>query len=136
MAFEAPIFKVPGTLIASEDLSDKQYHFVKLHDDGEVEDCDSASDLPLGVLQNAPEQGEQAEVMALGVSKVVAGGSLDAGETIGTSSSAKATEIDSTSDSSTGYIVGVMLKDVGGDEHVGTAMINCMAPTSSKDIST
>ncbi len=54
---------------AAEDLSDDQYKIVVL-DTGAVRRPNAATDVPLGVLQNAPESGEAAVVRVMGVSKV------------------------------------------------------------------
>lgn len=131
MAFETPAFSVPGTLTADSDLSTSQYQIVKLSDDSEVDLCTSETDKPLGVLQNDPSSGEQAQVMALGVSKVKVGSSLTAGTDIGISSDAQAVEIDQTS-TSNGYVIGSMLKGVSASGNIGTAVINCMAPSYNK----
>jgi len=70
-----------GTLSASGDLSDKQYHFVELaNNEGYVRAATGASSpVPLGVLQNDPEDGEAAQVRILGVTQVYA----DAASAIG-----------------------------------------------------
>jgi hypothetical protein len=65
---------------AAEDLRNYQYHFVKIDANNTVKLLDSNSELPDGVLQNAPNAGEEATVRNLGISKVVA----NAGLTVGT----------------------------------------------------
>ncbi|NLF84386.1 MAG: DUF2190 family protein [Candidatus Gastranaerophilales bacterium] len=65
---------------AAEDLRNYQYHFVKIDANNTVRLLDSNSELPDGVLQNAPNAGEEATVRILGISKVVA----NAGLTVGT----------------------------------------------------
>ncbi len=57
---------------AAEDLSLDQYRIVVL-DTGKVRRPDAATDIPLGVLQNAPAAGEAATVRVMGVSKVQLG---------------------------------------------------------------
>ena len=55
---------------AAEDLSNDQYRIVVLAS-GKVRRPDHATtDLPFGVLQNAPEAGEAAVVRLIGVSKI------------------------------------------------------------------
>lgn len=63
-----------GTLSASGDLSDEQYHFVELaNNEGYVRAATGASGpIPFGVLQNDPEDGEPAQVRVLGVTQVYA----------------------------------------------------------------
>ncbi|MGD9504559.1 MAG: hypothetical protein AB7W37_06590 [Syntrophobacteraceae bacterium] len=54
---------------AAEDLSNDQYRIVVL-DTGAVRRPNATTDVPLGVLQNAPASGEAAVVRVMGVSKV------------------------------------------------------------------
>ena len=54
---------------AAEDLSDNQYRIVVLAS-GKVRRPDGASEVGLGVLQNAPIAGEAAVVRVIGVSKI------------------------------------------------------------------
>lgn len=60
------------SFVAAEDLTNDQYRIVVL-DSGAVRRPNAATDLPLGVLQNAPESGEAAVVRLIGVSKVQLG---------------------------------------------------------------
>ena len=126
MAVETPIFSLPGTLMAENDLSTQQYKLVELSDDSQVDVCDSSADKPIGVLQNDPDLGEQAEIMALGVTKIEAGSSIAAGMDIATNGSGQAVGVDQTSANADLYVVGYMLKDVSAAGNVGTAVINCM----------
>ena len=71
MATQLPLFTLPG-FEAGADMSDDQFHLVKIADDEEVQTVNATGDIPLGVLQNAPTSGETAQVMHLGISKVVA----------------------------------------------------------------
>ncbi len=57
---------------AGEDLSSDQYRIVTLSS-AKVQRPDAVTDMPAGVLQNAPESGEAATVRAIGVSKIVLG---------------------------------------------------------------
>lgn len=77
MAYEHRVLDI--TLEAGEDLRSDQGHFVVLASDGTVRRPDSASEVPIGVLQNAPNDGEAAVVRLIGVSKVVAAGALPRG---------------------------------------------------------
>jgi hypothetical protein len=90
MAYESPQALSIGTLTAAADLSAKQYHFVKLASATTVNVCSAVTDVPIGVLQNNPTSGKSAEVLLLGVSKVVADDTLAAGDVIGTSADAQA----------------------------------------------
>lgn len=66
---------------AAEDLSNDQYRIVVL-DSGEVRRPNSGTEVGLGVLQNAPESGEAASVMLIGISKIVLGEAVAEGEWI------------------------------------------------------
>lgn len=68
---------------AGEDLSNDQYRFVVLTSSGTVRRPDSADEIPIGILQNAPASGAAASVMSLGRSKIQAGGALSVGALIG-----------------------------------------------------
>ena len=92
MAFEAAQIKV-GNFTASADLSAKQYHFVKMSGNNTVTVCAAITDAPIGVLQNSPASGSAAEVCLFGVTKVVADGTLAAGNLIGTSADGQADAI-------------------------------------------
>ena len=79
-----------GQTTASADLSSKQFHFVKLSGADTVDVCSAVTDVPFGVLQNNPAQGEAAIVCQFGTSKVVADATLAAGDVIGTSADGQA----------------------------------------------
>jgi len=55
----------PASFVAGEDLSDYQYHFVYLTDDNEVKHA-GANKKTVGILLNAPEEGETASVALVG----------------------------------------------------------------------
>lgn len=60
---------------AGEDLSSHQFNFVK-NSSGTIKLIDAEDDEVLGVLQNAPESGEDAAVQIDGVTKIVANAAL------------------------------------------------------------
>ena len=68
------IFSLPFT--AGEDLSDAQWHAVKITDDGTVKKC-GAGEAAVGVLQQAAEEGAMCTVMLAGVAKTYAGAAID-----------------------------------------------------------
>ena len=83
MAYEIPVQKM--TFSAAADLSDYQYHFVKISADNTVAICAADTDVPIGILQNAPSAaGDACEVMTFGVSKLMVGSDITAGELVGT----------------------------------------------------
>jgi len=114
MAYDSPSIEI-GTLTAGADLSAKQFHFVSLASATTVDVCSAITDIPLGILQNNPESGQQAVVQIFGVSKVVADGTLAAGNVIGTSADGQADAITRGSDNSV-TIVGLAIQAaVAGD---------------------
>lgn len=81
MAIEQPCFKV-GFMKAAADLSAKQFYCVEVTADVTVNVNNAAGVEVLGVLQNAPKSGEVADVMGIGITKLMVGvGGLTAGAT-------------------------------------------------------
>lgn len=66
---------------AAEDLTNDQYRIMVLAS-GKVRRPDAATDIPLGVLQNAPAAGEAAVVRLVGISKIQFGGIVAEGNLI------------------------------------------------------
>jgi len=124
MAYEAAQVKV-GQFTASADLSAKQYHFVKMSGNNTVTVCAAITDVPIGVLQNNPASGGAAEVCLFGISKVVADGTLAAGNVIGTSADGQADAIAAGTDT-TVYTMGIALNAASAGETV-EAFINATA---------
>ena len=76
-AFEVPGFKY--TRLTAADLSTHQYKFVDIDATGKV-NLPGAGGRALAVLQGKPGSGQAAELMFSGISKVVAGGAITAGD--------------------------------------------------------
>ena len=127
MAYESPLVTI-GTFTAGADLSAKQYHFVVMASATTVNVATAITNAPIGILQNDPESGEQAVVRLSGVSKVVADGTLAAGNFIGTSADAQADAISPGTDT-TVYMTGQCVEAASAGET--TTMIlnitNCRA---------
>jgi hypothetical protein len=104
MAFEGNLQALPG-LSASADLSAKQFRFVKASGNATVDVCAAITDKLIGVLQDNPTSGQPANVVGFGVSKVVAGGNVTAGDVVGTDNQGRAVTIVPGSDT-TQYIGG------------------------------
>jgi hypothetical protein len=85
VAYEISNYSVKVSLVAAADLSALQYTFVKLDSDGQAAAVAATTDKPIGILQNDPTSGQEAEVLVLGGSKLVAGGAVSEGAAIGTS---------------------------------------------------
>ena len=114
MAYESPLVTI-GTFTAAADLSSKQYHFVVLASATTVNVCSAITDLPIGILQNNPESGEQAVVQIFGISKVVADGTIAAARWIGTSADSQAAGITPGSDT-TVYVMGQAIQAASAGE--------------------
>lgn len=126
MAFEGPQIKIPG-LKAGADLSAKQYYFVKLTGAATVDVCSAATDIPIGVLQNKPANGTEAEVVAVGVTKISADVALTAGWLIGPSADGQAERRIAGTDT-TKYIAGSVIEGTGAAGELATALVNCASP--------
>lgn len=113
------------SFIAYEDLSDDQYRVMVLQAEGYVRRPDAATDIPVGILQNAPELGGVAQVALIGgggVSKVVLGGTLSAGalvacEYVGAADAGKVQAY-----ASTQYCVGQLLTG-GNEDDIGSCLL-------------
>jgi hypothetical protein len=123
MAFEGPQSKLVG-VTASADLSAKQYLFVKMSGEKTVTVCAAATDLPIGVLQNAPTSGQEAEVAFSGITKLIGTADLNFGDQIGTSSGGHAV---AKSAGTTDYIVGRVINGNAAAGGYITAAINCVS---------
>ena len=127
MAYEISNYSVKVTLVAGADLSAKQYNFVKLNSSGEAVAIAAITDVPVGVLQNAPTSGQEAEVLVSGGTKLVAGEAITLPAFLSVTSAGKADKI-AVSDT-TQYVVGQALTAAGADAEVITAVVNCSNPT-------
>lgn len=123
MAYEIGAYAVKITLVAAADLSAAQYKFVKLDSNGKAAAIAAATDLPIGILQNAPKSGQEAEVLVAGGSKIVLGGNVAAGAVLSPKADGTGVSITTGTDT-TKHAVGQVL--VGGASgEVGTAVITC-----------
>jgi hypothetical protein len=127
MAYEISNYSVKVTLVAGADLSTKQYTFVKLDSSGQAVAASGATDIPIGVLQNAPTSGQEAEVLIVGGTKIVAGAAIGEGALVGTSAAGKAVALVAGTDA-TKYVVGTLLTESAADGNIVTAVINCANP--------
>lgn len=110
MAIEGALQLIPG-LKASADLSAKQYYGVKMSGDLTVDVCAAVTDLVVGVLQGTPVSGQAADVAFSGVTKMLAGGTITAGQLVGVTNAGKAVAIVAGTDT-TQYVLGRCL--IGG----------------------
>ena len=127
MAYEISNYSVKVTLVAGADLSALQYYFVKINSSGQAVACAAATDIPIGVLQNAPTSGQEAEVLIVGGTKIVAGAAIGEGALVGTGSTGKAVALVAGTDT-TKYVVGTLLTESAADANIVTAVVNCANP--------
>lgn len=109
---------------ASADLSSYQYYFVKISDDREVTVCAALTDVPIGVLQNAPESGQTAVVMVIGETPVSSDAALTAGNLIGPSADGQA-DARTIGTDTTHYVCGQVVAGSSAAGAQATAIINC-----------
>jgi hypothetical protein len=112
------------TFLAGESLADMQYRFVHLANDTTVDMMDSATEYPIGILQNNPASGEMAVVRIQGTSKLVmnaavAVGALLKAEYVGASDNGKGDAADTQGD----HIRAVCLKASGAEDDIGTVLL-------------
>lgn len=125
MAFEFNNNAVATTFVAGEDLSAKQYYFVKIDNgDGEVVAVSGATDRPIGVLQNAPTAGQAAEVLIVGGTKVECGGSASFGQPVFSNASGLAVTLAFGSTASAAYCVGSFIESATNGT-IAAAVIDC-----------
>jgi hypothetical protein len=129
MAYEVAGYALRITLEAGEDLSAKQYRFVKISA-GKAVACSGATDVPIGVLQNDPASGEEAAIVVVGGTKILSSASIAAGIKIGTDGNGKADAKVAGTDT-TEYTVGQVILGAGADGEYLTAVVNCAAPARS-----
>lgn len=127
MAYEFSNYSVKVTLVAGADLSAAQYKFVKLNSSGQAVAVAAITDVPVGVLQNAPTSGQEAEVLIVGGTKLVASEAITLPAFLSVSSTGKADKIATTD--TTQYVVGQAITAAGADADVITAVVNCANPT-------
>jgi len=123
MAYEFSNYSVKVTLVAGADLSAKQYNFVKLNSSGEAVVVAAATDLPIGILQNAPTSGQEAEVLIAGGSKLVLGGTVAAAGVVSTSAAGAGVAIVHGTDT-TKYALGQAITG-GASGEIVTVVVAC-----------
>jgi len=130
VAYEISNYSVKVTLVAAADLSSNQYNFVKLDSDGNAAAVAATSDQAIGVLQNDPLLGQEAEVLVIGGSKLVAGGAVTEGALVGTSAAGKGSALtpSGTAGASVPRFFGVALTEASAANDLFTVLVNCATP--------
>jgi hypothetical protein len=115
-AYEVPGLIIPG-LYAAEDLSTVQYVAVRLSEAGQVSAFDNATDKPVGILQNSPDSGEPAAVMAYGITMWKAGDTIDVSSNplVGAAADGECVAY-APGTATTNYIVGTALSDAAAGD--------------------
>lgn len=123
------------TYPAAEDLSNDQYRFVVLNSSGQVRRPDSATEVALGVLQNAPGSGEAAVVRVIGVSKIQTNDAIGIGTFIGPEY-VSATDAGKAQDNSgsLAYARAVMVEAAGAEDDLGSCLILGMCPAIADSV--
>lgn len=124
MAIEAPVLKMSFT--AAEDLRSYQYRFVTQYGftNTTVGLMNAGTDVPVGVLQNAPNTGESADVMLVGVSKLVANDAIAVGvmikaEYVDTADNGKADAADTDKD----VVMGTVVHAAGAEDDLCSVLL-------------
>lgn len=113
--------KIPG-LLAGAALTAAQYKWMKLASTaGEVIVAAAKTDLLIGVLQNNPADGQPADVLAVGVSKVLSGGSV----TLGVLQTANSTGQTADASSANDRVGGYALATDGTATNLVRVFVNC-----------
>ena len=114
--------KLPGFTAAS-DLTASQYLFVKIVAGTKtVTPVTALADRPVGVLVNKPKSGEAAEVVVLGITPVIAGETVAAGDMLSVLANGKASN--DTAQAGTTYQGRIL--SAGAVNELVTALINCV----------
>jgi len=114
VAYEIPGF-VLGTLLAGDDLSAAQYCFV----DGTAGDAigiATAAAQPMGVLNNAPEEGGVCEIVTSGVAKVKTSGGIAEFAKIEVGANGKGVTLAS------GFAVGIALEEAADGQVISVRL--------------
>lgn len=126
MAVEGTQMRLAG-YSASADLSAKQFYFVKISGALTVTVCAATTDIPIGVLQNAPTSGQAAEICVVGHTKVSSDGTVTRGAPIGTSADGQAVVYAAGTDT-TKYCAGQGLTSTATAGDIVEAYVNCASP--------
>lgn len=125
VAYEINPYAIKITLVAAADLSTKQYAFVRIDSNGKAAACTAVTDRPIGVLQNAPTSGQEAEITVAGGSKVVAGTVVAAGNVLSITAAGLALPVTAGTAVATQWVLGTALTPAAAANGVITAVVNC-----------
>ena len=113
---------------ASADLTEYQWHGMKMNADGEVTVCAADTDIPIGILTNiAKADGREAQVLVQGRCPIMAGETITYASLIRIDGSGHAMIFVRGTDT-TAYSVGRCIKGGGNDEKI-VAVVDFANPT-------
>ena len=129
MSMENPV--LVESYPAAEDLSADQYKFIVL-DSGKVRRPNSGTEVPLGILQNAPIQGQAAVVMEVGRSKLQMNGVITPGTFVGLEyvdavDAGKGRDVSA----SLGYARAMCVEGADAEDDVGSVLLTGPVPALS-----
>ena len=112
------------SFLAAESLATHQYRFVVQATDTTVQMANGATEIPVGILQNAPASGEVAVVRVEGTSKLVmnaavAVATLVKNEYVGATDNGKGDAADTDGD----YARGLVIQASGAEDDVGGVLL-------------
>lgn len=127
MAFEIPLFSMPNCQAESSALYTKQYRFMHVKSSGKTNVFTAAGLVPVGVLQSTPKRANEVmDVMAAGVTPVVAGATLKDGQQVRSDSAGAAVPY---TGGTTHYCVGWVAPGGGASASaLATIALNCLNP--------
>lgn len=128
MAYEISNYAVKVTLIAGADLSAAQFRFVEIAAGGLVTQANATTDKPIGVLQNSPVEGEEAEVVVVGGTKLVSSVALTVGTAVTTDNQGRGAVLTIGTDT-TRFNLGTSIFASGATGEIATVLINCANPS-------
>lgn len=114
----AHVYPGDTSKLAGADLSASQYYLVKVDANDEFVLCDDITDRPFGILQNSPEQGQEASVQTTGNSKLVGNTTLALDAVVATATTGKAQV-----GVSTQFGIGIVVTATTADEEIAVVKL-------------
>lgn len=115
---------------AGADLSTSQYRFVKLDANGDVVPFAAATDVPYGLLLNAPKAGFEAHIAITGTVKAEASSAIAIGDYIGGSANGRVAKLTLGTDT-TKFVAGRAAKAASAAGIIVQITIDCTAPRTA-----
>jgi hypothetical protein len=119
---------VLGSFVAGADLTANQWQAVKLDTTGAVVAVAAVTDIPVGVLQNAPKAGQSAEVLVIGGTKFKASAAIALPAVLGVDATGRAKKLAAGTDT-TQYIIGQADAPASATGDIISAVVNFASPS-------